>query len=88
MHHRRCGVGPFVDPCRPNCLSVGLPRGRSLQSVGVSRPFTLFTKIVVNSDLLLVHIVAFRTSSPLLVMLILERSTCAYAARAAGVSEL
>lgn len=76
MHYRRCGDGPFVDAWRPNCLSVGLPKGRSLQSVGMSYPFALFTKAVVNTDSLLVHF-EFRTSSPLLVMLILERSTSA-----------
>jgi hypothetical protein len=59
-----------------------------LQSVGMSYPFALFTKIGVNTDSLLVHIVAFRTSSCLLLMLILERSTCAHAARVAVVSEL
>lgn len=88
MRHRRCGVGPFVDPWRPNCLSVGLPKVRSLQSVGMLYPFALFTKIVVNTDSLLVHVVAFRVSPPLLVMLILERSTSAHGARAAVVSEL
>ena len=54
----------------------------------MSYPFAIFTKIVVNTDSLLVHIVAFRTPSPSLVMLILERSTSAHAARAAVVSEL
>lgn len=64
------------------CLLVSLRV--VLCNLSMSYPFALFIRNVVNTDSLLVHIVEFRTSPPLL-MLILERSTCAHAA---VVSEL